>query len=290
MDEKFQIKRALFSCWEKSGIDEIASLLSNAGVEIISSGGTAEFLVKKNIPVTKVEEVTGFPEILDGRVKTLHPAIHGGILARRTAAHLSQLQERGIKPIDLVVVNLYPFLKALEQVDKTPDEMIEYIDIGGPAMIRAAAKNFQDVMVLHRPEQYREFMQRFREEAGGISLQYRRRLAAEAFYYTSYYDSKIAEYLSSSSEELPDRISQFYQIKQTLRYGENPHQKAALYSPFDAPVNREEEIVQISGKEMSFNNYVDVSAAYALVTELSNTPIPAALVRQRIWKKPSAGR
>ena len=273
--EKFNIKRALISCWDKTGVAEFASILTENEIEIISSGGTAEHLRKHNIPVKKVEEVTGFPEILDGRVKTLHPAIHAAILARRNSQHLSQLQAQGIQHIDLVVVNLYPFLQYVKAGEKSLAEMIELIDIGGPAMIRSAAKNYENIVVLHKPEQYQEFLNIFKKESGEIPLQYRQRWAAKAFFYTSYYDSQIAAYLNSQQEEkeFPSYFSRFFVKKQDLRYGENPHQDASLYRMFYDASSGKNEIERLSGKEMSYNNYVDVTAAYTLVSEFSEPAV-----------------
>ena len=278
MSELIPIKRALISCWEKSGISELAGELSAAGVEIVSSGGTAKHLSEKGIPVTKVEEITGFPEMLDGRVKTLHPFIHGAILARRTSEHLAQLQAQGIAPFDLVVVNLYPFLSHTKDRNLSMEEMVELIDIGGPAMLRAAAKNFENVAVLHRPEQYDQFLEAFRKNGGKIPFSLRQQLATEAFFYSAYYDSQIAQYLDTPAEDggLSNRLTQFYWGKKPLRYGENPHQSAALYRMFTPAGNDEFPLEQFSGKEMSFNNYVDVEAAYNLIGEFSE-PVVAII-------------
>jgi len=274
MGDAIKIKRALFSCWDKTGIAELARTLHNAGVEIISSGGTAQHLIDHGVSVKKVEEITGFPEILDGRVKTLHPLIHGAILARRTPDHLSQLREHHIQPLDMVVVNLYPFLHYVDS-GQDESEMIELIDIGGPAMLRAAAKNFTYVVALHQPDQYREFLQVWEESSGEIPLSYRKKWAVQAFFYTSYYDVQISTYFASQmdSEGFPQYLSQFYEKKKDLRYGENPHQSAALYQPFDLP--ELPDLEQLWGKEMSFNNYGDVVAAFQLVSEFDE---PAAVV------------
>ncbi len=278
MSDSIKIQRALISCWDKTGIAEFASELSRNGVEIISSGGTARHLSEQGIPVIKVEEITGFPEILDGRVKTLHPLIHGAILAKRTPEHLAQLKAHGIRPIDLVIVNLYPFLEQVKESGKNLDDMVEVIDIGGPAMLRAAAKNFEYVAVLHHPDQYQRFLESWRSDDGQVPGELRRSLAAEAFFYSSYYDSRIAEYLDHSFNEsrFPERLSQFFIKKQDLRYGENPHQPAALYGNFHENGRKGERFEKLWGKEMSFNNFVDVSAAYNLALEFAE-PMAAVI-------------
>ncbi len=274
MDDAVKIKRALFSCWDKTGIAELAGALHNAGVEIVSSGGTARHLIEHGIPVQKVEEITGFPEILDGRVKTLHPMIHAAILARRTPEHLAQLEKHHIRPLDMVVVNLYPFLRYTDS-DKDENEMVELIDIGGPAMLRAAAKNFAHVVALHRPDQYREFLEVWEESGGKIPFSYRKKWAVQAFFYTAYYDGQISAYFASQtdSEGFPHYFSEFYEKESDLRYGENPHQSAALYQPYGVP--ELPRLKQLWGKEMSFNNYGDVVSAFQLVSEFD---VPAAVV------------
>ncbi len=271
MEEKnIRIKRALFSCWNKEGLAELAQVLVNNGVTIISSGGTSRYLKEHNIAVTEVDELTGFPEFLDGRVKTLHPAVHGGILARRTSRHLDQLRDHNIEPIDLVVVNLYPFLDKVNEAGKDFMEMVELIDIGGPAMVRAAAKNFENVAVLHQPVQYQEFIDLYRAADGTIPYQNRKKWAADAFFYTAYYDSQISAYLDDNGPVLPQRFSSFFEKKQDLRYGENPHQEAAFYQKFKAGSAGEGGLTQLWGKEMSFNNFVDVSAAAAVAQEFES--------------------
>jgi phosphoribosylaminoimidazolecarboxamide formyltransferase/IMP cyclohydrolase len=270
MSSPVTIKRALISCWDKNGILKLARALQKNKVEIISSGGTARYLTGHGISVIPVENVTGFPEILNGRVKTLHPAIHAAILAKRTPQHLAQLHELGIEPFDLVVVNLYPFVQNINQ-KKSLAEMIELIDIGGPAMLRAAAKNYQYVTVLHSPDQYEDFLKVWKENKLQIPVEYNLKLCSELFFHTSYYDSQISEYLSSVklSEKLPQRISRFYMKMTDLRYGENPHQDAAIYRQPDQKVQNR-KIIQLAGKEMSYNNYVDVISAAALVEEFSD--------------------
>ncbi|GAB4331001.1 MAG: bifunctional phosphoribosylaminoimidazolecarboxamide formyltransferase/IMP cyclohydrolase [Calditrichia bacterium] len=275
MSGEIVIKRALISCWDKTGIVDLAKSLHQMGVEIVSSGGTAGLLTEAGIPVVKVEEITGFPEILDGRVKTLHPKIHGGILARRTPEHLQQLQQHGIQPFDLVVLNLYPFLDNLQNGEKSLQEMVELIDIGGPAMLRASAKNFESVTVIHRPEQYAELIEHLKENNGATTPELRQKWAKEAFFYTAYYDSQIGEYLQGleKGEALPERLMFYLQKSADLRYGENPHQKAALYN---FRPGAEAPFKVLGGKPMSFNNYVDAAAAYNLVAEFSE-PVVAII-------------
>lgn len=274
MSEQITIRRALISCWDKKGVVNLASVLRGQGVDIISSGGTFKVLTDAGIPAMKVEDITGFPEILDGRVKTLHPLIHGAILARRTTQHLQQLNQHKIVPVDLVVVNLYPFLSVLQEGEKDLQEMIEFIDIGGPAMLRAAAKNSENVVAVHRPEQYERFVKEFQANGGSISRELSRKFAAEAFFYTAYYDSQVSAYLTSIDDqsEFPLRMSMFFSGKKDLRYGENPHQKAAIFSAFGGQPP-ENSMIQLHGKEMSFNNYVDVAAAYSLAAEFKKPAV-----------------
>ncbi len=275
MANNIKIKRALVSCWDKTGLFEFVAELVKDGIQIISSGGTAKYLMDNDIPVLKVEELTGFPEILDGRVKTLHPLIHGGILSKRIPQHLEQLKSHQIEPIDLVVVNLYPFISTLKKEEKTPEEMVELIDIGGPAMLRAAAKNFNNVVVLHQPEQYSDFLNVWRENDLMIPLQYSRKYAADAFYYTAYYDSQISQYIDKlvEPEKISSRFSHFYVKQQDLRYGENPHQAAARFVEYQNKNTQNTEMKQLWGKEMSFNNYVDVEAAWNLVLEFEDPTV-----------------
>ncbi|MDK2882539.1 MAG: phosphoribosylaminoimidazolecarboxamide formyltransferase / cyclohydrolase [Bacillota bacterium] len=262
------VKRALLSVSDKGGIVEFARGLAELGVEIVSSGGTARVLAEAGVPVRRVEEVTGFPEILDGRVKTLHPAIHAGILARRDVPeHLAKLEELGIRPIDLVAVNLYPFAATIARPDVTLEEAVENIDIGGPTLIRAAAKNHRGVVVVVNPLHYEEILKELREK-GGVSFDTAYRLAAEAFAHTAQYDSVIAAYLAGRSEAFPACLPLTYTKVRDLRYGENPHQRAALY----ARPGAEEGIPfarQLHGKELSFNNIADANAAWELVQEFS---------------------
>lgn len=262
------VKRALLSVSDKDGIVEFARGLAELGVELISSGGTAQGLAAAGLPVRRVEEVTGFPEILDGRVKTLHPAIHAGILARRDVpAHLAKLTELGIAPIDLVAVNLYPFAATIAKPDVTLEEAIENIDIGGPTLIRAAAKNHQGVAVIVNPVRYEEVLRELRTQ-GGVSAATAYHLAVEAFAHTAQYDSVIASYLAGREEGFPAHLPLTYTKLRDLRYGENPHQKAALYAQPGAQggiaLAR-----QLHGKELSFNNIGDANAAWELVQEFA---------------------
>ena len=261
---KRPIKRALISVYDKSGLIEFAKELHAHGVEIVSTGSTAATIAKAGIPVVKVEELTGFPESLDGRVKTLHPIIHAGILADlRLPSHVAQLAELKIAPFDLVVVNLYPFVKTVKS-GASIDECIEQIDIGGPSMVRGAAKNHPSVAVLVSPNQYPQIVAALAD--GGTDEKLRRQFAIEAYRTTAKYDIAVSTWLNSVSTDqlLPEWIGNSYSHSATLRYGENPHQSAALY------LNDASELtgtgvagaIQLHGKEMSYNNYVDVEAAW----------------------------
>lgn len=258
--------RAIVSVANREGLSELAQELQEHHIDIFATGGTAGALEAAGIPANPVSELTGFAEILDGRVKTLHPAIFGGILARRDiSSHLGELQEHQIAPIDMVVVNLYPFAQTVARSDVTLIEAQEQIDIGGVSLIRAAAKNFQDVVVLVRPQDYAPVMQEWREQ-GLVSFETRRRLAAIAFQHTASYDTAIAEYLRTQTDELfPEDLTLPLHLVQSLRYGENPHQQAAFYrwatsSPSSAtPTLAGAEVLH--GKELSFNNLIDLDAA-----------------------------
>lgn len=253
-----RIVRALMSVYDKSGIVAFAQALHALGVEIISTGQTQRVLREAGIPALAVSEVTGFPEILDGRVKTLHPAIHAGLLARRDLpAHIDELAAHGLKPIDLVVVNLYPFAATIARPGVTMAEAQEQIDIGGVALLRAAAKNFPAVLVLVDPADYDAVLAGLR--AGEVPLAERQRLAAKAFAHTAEYDAAIAAYLRT--EPLPAVLPLAWRKYQPLRYGENPHQAAALYGDFGAFFQ------QLHGKELSYNNILDTAAAQELIEE-----------------------
>lgn len=250
--------RALISVSAKQGLDEFASSLAQLGVELISTGNTARQLQQSGIIVRKVSDLTGFPEILDGRVKTLHPAIHGGILARRDLPeHLATLDAHGIGLIDLVVVNLYPFAATIARPDVSLEAAIENIDVGGPAMIRAAAKNHAHVLIVVDPADYAVVLDALRNDAVTPAL--RQRLAATAFAHTSAYDALIARFLSR--ETLPASLQLGFHKAQDLRYGENPHQTAALYGDFG------QYFTQLHGKELSYINILDVAAAQELIEE-----------------------
>ena len=264
------IARALISVSDKTGLEAFASALARLGVAILSTGGTARALRDAGIAVTDVSDHTGFPEIMGGRVKTLHPAIHGGILARRDDAdHRAAMDAHGIAGIDLVVVNLYPFEEAVREGARR-DTCIETIDIGGPAMIRAAAKNHEDVTVVVQPFDYQTVMDEIEALGGATSLALRRRLAATAFARTAAYDAAIACRLAAETEaddnRLPARFAFGGSRRQVLRYGENPHQIAALYvDPTAPPGVAQADLIQ--GKEPSYNNLADADAAYGLVRE-----------------------
>jgi phosphoribosylaminoimidazolecarboxamide formyltransferase/IMP cyclohydrolase len=254
------IRRALISVYDKTGLEGLARGLHEAGVELVSTGSTAGRIAAAGVPVTKVEELTGFPECLDGRVKTLHPRVHAGILADlRLEDHRRQLADLGVEPFELVVVNLYPFKETVAS-GATADECVEQIDIGGPSMVRAAAKNHPSVAVVVSPDRYADVLTAARE--GGFDLAARKRLAAEAFQHTAAYDVAVASWFLdgyASDEEFPAFSGATYTRQQTLRYGENPHQGAALYS--DGSGKGLAGAEQLHGKEMSYNNYVDTDAA-----------------------------
>ncbi len=261
------IRRALISVYDKTGVEELGRGLAEAGVEIVSTGSTAARLTAAGVAVTPVESVTGFPECFEGRVKTLHPKVHAGLLADRTKAeHRAQLAELDIAPFDLVVVNLYPFADTVAS-GASPEECIEKIDIGGPAMVRAAAKNHASVAVVVDPARYGDVLKAVR--SGGFTLEERKRLAAAAFAHTASYDAAVAAWFAEAYA--PDEVAKdsgwpeftavTYQRQTTLRYGENPHQSAALYRPASASGEGLAGARQLHGKEMSYNNYVDSDAA-----------------------------
>ena len=271
--------RALLGVYDKTGIEDFARGLTELGWEIISTGGTFATLEKAGIPVRKVEDVTGFPEILDGRVKTLHPAVHGGILARRDSdAHMAALSQHNITPIDLVCVNLYPFVETVTKPGVTFAEGIENIDIGGPAMLRAAAKNHDSVVVVVDPADYATILEQLRR--GGVPAEERRRLAWKAFAHTATYDSAVSEWLwreTNPNEFAPVRTVPM-ELAAPLRYGENPHQSAAFYvdrSLGEKDMGGIATAVQHHGKEMSYNNYLDADAAWNCVNEF---PTPACVI------------
>ncbi len=265
-----QIRRTLVSVSDKTGLIDFARTLSGAGVEILSTGGTASALAEAGIPVKQVSEETGFPEILDGRVKTLHPKIHGGLLGiNSNAQHQRQMRELGIQPIDMVVVNLYPFEQTIARPGVTFDEAIENIDIGGPAMLRSAAKNHRHRAVLCHPSQYAVIAEEFRAHSGCLTEDTCTRLAREVFRATAAYDAAIALYLAgpATSGSSAAGLNLQAPLDLSLRYGENPHQKASLFGEFTRHFER------LHGKELSYNNILDISAAAALISEFDEPAV-----------------
>ncbi|MGB7708588.1 MAG: bifunctional phosphoribosylaminoimidazolecarboxamide formyltransferase/IMP cyclohydrolase [Microcoleus sp.] len=272
---------ALLSVSNKTGLIDLArSLVEEFEFDIISSGGTAAALKEAGIPVTKVADYTGSPEILGGRVKTLHPRIHGGILARRDIPQdITDLTNNQIRPIDLVVVNLYPFEQTIAKPGVTLADAIEQIDIGGPAMLRASAKNHAHLTVLCNPEQYNIYLEELRQNGGAASLEFRQNCALETFQHTANYDSAIATYLSAQSTQESSQITEFNlsgKELQTLRYGENPHQAASWYQSGITPTGWTNSTI-LQGKELSYNNLVDLEAARRLIVEFPDSPAAAIL-------------
>lgn len=267
------IKRALISVSDKTGIVELAGELQKLGVEIISTGGTAKALSAAGIRVINVSDITGFPECLDGRVKTLHPMVHGGLLAiRDNEEHMRQIKELGIEPIDLVIINLYPFKQTILKEHVELGEAIENIDIGGPTMLRAAAKNYQDVVVVVDPSDYAKVLDEMRS-SGGVSISTKFKLSYKVFEHTSHYDTLIAKYLRDKlGEELfPETLSLTFEKAQDLRYGENPHQKAVFYKEAGAGKGCLTDSKQLHGKELSYNNINDANGALELLKEFEET-------------------
>ncbi len=281
--DRYPVQRALLSVSDKAGLVPFAQRLAALGVELVSTGGTARALREAGLSVKDVAEVTGSPELLDGRVKTLHPRVHGGILARRTDPDdLAALEEHGIKPFDLVVVNLYPFGEATAREGVTDAEAAENVDIGGPTMVRAAAKNFFFVGVVTAPEQYDAVADELEAHGSQLSMATRRRLARAAFAHTAVYDAAITEYLDREEEAdvgahgrvpLPETLKISLPKAQGLRYGENPHQAAALYG------HPERHFQQKHGKALSFNNLLDLSAALGLIREFDGAPPTVAILK-----------
>jgi len=270
-------KRAIISVSDKTGIVDFARGLNDMGIEIISTGGTAEVLAEAGIPVTGVSSVTGFPECLDGRVKTLHPAIHAGVLAvRSNDEHMKQLEELGISTIDFVVINLYPFKQTILKADVELQEAIENIDIGGPTLLRAAAKNFQDVTVIVDPADYDVVLGEIKRNRE-VSYNTKFRLAAKVFEHTAHYDALIAEYLRKQSDGpiFPDVLTLTYEKIQDLRYGENPHQQAVFYKEVAAVPGSLVGARQLHGKELSFNNINDTNGALDLLREFDEPTVVA---------------
>ncbi|HHV79453.1 MAG TPA: bifunctional phosphoribosylaminoimidazolecarboxamide formyltransferase/IMP cyclohydrolase [Firmicutes bacterium] len=268
---------AVISVYDKQGVIEFARGLRDLGYQIVSTGGTAKVIRDAGVEVKEISDLTGFPEILDGRVKTLNPVVFAGILARRSKPeHVAQLEEKGIPLVDVVAVNLYPFEQTVKRPGATIEEAIENIDIGGPSLIRAAAKNHEDVIVICDPSDYEPVLDGLR--SGTLGAQARRKLAAKAFYHTACYDSLIASYFARKSgvpqDDFPERFAVYFEKKYDLRYGENPHQKAAFYvEPFSTEVTIA-GARQLQGKELSFNNILDADAALNVVREFDQ---PAAV-------------
>jgi len=268
LTEPVKIRRALISVSDKAGIVELAKALLSHGVEILSTGGTAQLLRLNGVVVTEVADYTGFPEMMEGRVKTLHPKVHGGILARRDREdHLLAMKEHGIPPIDMVVVNLYPFEQTVAKPGCSMDDAIENIDIGGPAMVRAAAKNHAFVAVVTDPHDYPRILQAMKAGGGRLEESLRYELAAKAYSHTAEYDGMISSWLTArgpdgKARDFPDRLNLQFTLSQTLRYGENPHQSAAFYVERHPPRGTLANFRQLQGKELSYNNIADADAAW----------------------------
>ncbi len=267
-----KVTRALVSVSDKTGILAFCQQLNQLGIEILSTGGTAKLLADNQLPVTEVSEYTGFPEMMAGRVKTLHPKVHGGILGRRGIDD-QVMADNGIEPIDMVVVNLYPFEQTVANPDCDLETAIENIDIGGPTMIRAAAKNHRDVAVLVDPEDYQPVLDELAANDNQLSLETRFQLAVKSFEQTARYDTAISNYLRNTIQpKLPDTLNLQFQKQQQLRYGENPHQQAAFYREKTPPAGTISSARQLQGKELSYNNIADADAALECVKEFNDQP------------------
>ena len=281
MTDLVPVRRALISLSDKSGLDELAAGLARHDVEIVSTGGTAAKLRETGAEVRDISDLTGFPEMMDGRVKTLHPKVHGGLLGvRDNPEHAAAMEEHDIAPLDLVVVNLYPFLETLKRgADR--DEIIENIDIGGPSMVRSAAKNHAHVAIVTDPADYAELLKELDAYAGSTSLELRRKLAAKAFALTAAYDSTIAQWFAfaDQGQRFPETWSRASKLKMPLRYGENPHQQAALYVPIGPHARGVAQAEQVQGKELSYNNLNDASAALELVSEFRDGDPTVVIVK-----------
>jgi phosphoribosylaminoimidazolecarboxamide formyltransferase / IMP cyclohydrolase len=281
MTDLVPVRRALISLSDKSGLDELAAGLARHGVEIVSTGGTAAKLRENGAAVREISEVTGFPEMMDGRVKTLHPNVHGGLLGvRDNPEHVAAMEEHGIAPIDLVVVNLYPFQSTVASgADR--DTIIENIDIGGPSMVRSAAKNHAYVAVVTDPADYAALLVELDAFGGSTSFELRKKLAAKAFALTAAYDSTIAQWFAfnDQGERFPETLTRASKLKMGLRYGENPHQQAALYVPVGPHVRGVAQAEQVQGKELSYNNLNDASAALELASEFRDAPPTIVIVK-----------
>ncbi|MBQ3061288.1 MAG: bifunctional phosphoribosylaminoimidazolecarboxamide formyltransferase/IMP cyclohydrolase [Lachnospiraceae bacterium] len=269
--------RALVSVSDKTGIVEFSQELVNLGIEIISTGGTYAKLKEAGIPAIEISELTGFPECLDGRVKTLHPIVHAGLLAMRSKPeHMKQLEDLGIETIDMVVVNLYPFKATILKEGVTREEAVENIDIGGPTMLRSAAKNYQDVAVVVDPTDYEKVLSELKAD-GSVSLDTKFYLMQKVFMHTSNYDTMIADYLKKERNytDLPETLTMTFEKVQEMRYGENPHQKAAFYREIGKKTGSIVDAVQHGGKELSFNNINDTNGALELLKEFTETTVVA---------------
>ncbi len=268
--------RAIISVSDKNGVSDFAQELSRLGYEIFSTGGTKKALTEAKVPVKSISEITSFPEILDGRVKTLHPAVHGGLLAKRNlSAHLEELAKNKIELIDLVAVNLYPFVQTVAKVGVSLDEALENIDIGGPTMIRAAAKNFPGVIVVVDPADYAVVLEKLIRH-GDLALAERKRLAQKAFQHVALYDTAITQYLRQDEAGFPDEMTIALKKRYALRYGENPHQPAAFYAELTVGEKKPSGITwaeQLWGKELSFNNILDGDAAWGVVTDFADPSV-----------------
>ncbi len=270
MTDLSRIRRALISVSDKRGLIEFAKSLSQHGIELISTGGTARTLTEAGLTITPVDQVTGFPEMMDGRVKTLHPDIHGAVLARRDEpSHVQAMELHDIAPIDLVCVNLYPFEETITRTGVTASEAIEQIDIGGPALVRSAAKNHEFVSIITSPDQYERVAKELRDNDGSTTLALRRELAAVAFQHTANYDAAISAWMSSTERDaIPTQLLLALQLRQELRYGENPHQRAALYTSPESSAPSVATAQVLHGKPLSYNNLHDASAALQLIQDL----------------------
>ncbi len=267
--------RAIISVSDKRGVADFAKKLSRLGFEIFSTGGTKKALSEAGVPVKSVSEITGFPEILNGRVKTLHPAVHGGLLAKRNLPeHMQELEKNKIQPIDMVAVNLYPFVQTVSKEGVSLNEALENIDIGGPTMLRASAKNFPSVIVVVDPADYDLVLENLK--SGGVSLEERKRLAQKAFQHTATYDTAIAQYLRQGVDSFPGEMTIALKKRQDLRYGENPHQPAAFYAEQSVSTKQDTGITwakQLWGKELSFNNILDANATWGSAVDFAEPTV-----------------
>src|SRR5215210_6529507 len=281
MTDPVPVRRALISLSDKSGLEALAAGLARHGVEIVSTGGTAGRLRELGVKVRDISDLTGFPEMMDGRVKTLHPKVHGGLLGvRDNPKHRAAMDEHGIGPIDLVVVNLYPFEQTvMGGADR--DEIIENIDIGGPSMVHSAAKNHAHVAVVTDPADYDALLAEIDANAGATSLELRKRLAAKAYALTAAYDSMISQWFAfaDQGERFPATWTLSSKLKMPLRYGENPHQRAALYLPMGSPARGIAQAQQVQGKELSYNNLNDAGAALDLAAEFRGADPTVVIVK-----------